>query len=80
MCKIIKNNAAITPTFYDPIKYEPTKNIILSFTPEQFQDASAFNKEDELRKKLHNLLDDVISNPLDYQIKGKQDVILRGIF
>jgi hypothetical protein len=77
--KPVKDGACITPTLYDPLTFEPTKKIVLQFSPERVQDGISNNVE-VIRQELHDLLDKVLDNPQDYQIKGERSVLVRGIF
>jgi hypothetical protein len=77
--KPVKDGACITPTLYDPLTFEPTKKIVLQFSPERVQDGISNNGE-VIRQELHDLLDKVLDNPQDYQIKGERSVLVRGIF
>lgn len=74
----VKDNAAITPTIFNEETFKPYKTISLLFSPEETQD-SIINMG-ETKKQLHSLLDKVLDNPLDYQIKGDRDVLIRGLF
>ena len=77
--KPVKDGACITPTLYDPLTFEPTKKIVLQFSPERVQDGISNNVE-VIGQELHDLLDKVLDNPQDYQIKGERSVLVRGIF
>jgi hypothetical protein len=76
----VKNGAGISPTFYNPETFEPYKHIILTWSPEMAQDLSGVNPEDTLKNNIRMLLDDVLANPAEYQIKGDRGVMIRGIF
>ena len=80
MCKPVKNGAAISPTVYDPITYEPLKKILLTFSPEMNQDLLVMGREETLRNNIYKLLDDVLTNPEEYQIKGVKGIMVRGLF
>jgi hypothetical protein len=80
MHKPVKNGAAISPTVYDPITYEPLKKILLTFSPEMNQDLLVMGREETLRNNIHKLLDDVLDKPEEYQIKGFKGVMVRGLF
>jgi hypothetical protein len=78
--KPVKDGAAITPTLYDIKTFEPKKKILLEFSPEMVQDQQMANGEAILRQELHDLLDKVLDNPQDYQIKGERGLLIRGLF
>jgi hypothetical protein len=75
-----KNGALITPALYNPITFEPTKKIVLTFSPEMVQDVSGANDELTLRNDIHKLLDDVLDNPEEYKVKGERGIMVRGVF
>jgi hypothetical protein len=77
--KPVKDGACITPILYNPLTFEPTKKIVLQFSPERIQDGIS-NHEAIIRQELHDLLDKVLDNPQDYQIKGERYVSVRGVF
>jgi hypothetical protein len=76
----VKNGALITPALYNPITFEPTKKIVLTFSPEMVQDVSGANDELTLRNDIHKLLDDVLDNPEEYKVKGERGIMVRGVF
>ena len=76
----VKNGAGISPTIYNPETFEPYKHIILTWSPEMVQDLSGANHEDTLKNNIRMLLDDVLANPTEYQIKGDRGVMVRGVF
>jgi hypothetical protein len=78
--KPVKDGAGITPTLYDIKTFEPKKKIVLEFSPEMIQDQQMANGEAILRQELHDLLDKVLDNPQDYQIKGERGLLIRGLF
>ena len=78
--KPVKDGAGITPTLYDIKTLEPKKKIVLEFSPEMIQDQQMANGEAILRQELHDLLDKVLDNPQDYQIKGERGLLIRGLF
>ena len=63
LIKPVKNGAAIGPTMYDPLTFEPKKHILLSWIPEITQDILGLDTEKEQRQDIHKLLDDVLDNP-----------------
>ena len=75
----VKDGACITPILYSPLTFEPTKKIVLQFNPERVQD-DIINNGEVIRQELHDLLDKVLDNPQDYQIKGERSVLVRGVF
>jgi hypothetical protein len=76
----VKDGALITPTLYDPMTFLPTKKIVLTWNPEIKQDILNIDTEQEQRQILHNLLDNVLENPEEYELKGDRSVLVRGIF
>jgi hypothetical protein len=76
----VKNGALITPVLYDPMTFEPTKKIVLTWSPEMAQDVSGANDELTLRNDIHKLLDDVLDNPEEYKVKGERGIMVRGVF
>jgi len=76
---IVKDGASITPTIYDPNTFEPSKKIILQFSPDRKQDGIT-NHEAVIRQELHDLLDKVFDNPDTFRVKGVRGVLVRGIF
>ena len=80
LIKPVKNGAAMGPTVYDPMTFEPRKHILLSWSPEMAQDLSGSNDETTLRNDIHKLLDDVLDNPEEYRTKGTRHVLIRGVF
>ena len=80
MLEPIKNGAAISPAIYNPMTFEPTKHILLTWSPEMAQDLSVTKDETTLRNDIHKLLDDVLDNPEEYRTKGTRHVLIRGVF
>jgi hypothetical protein len=80
LIKPVKNGAAIGPTMYDPLTFEPKKHILLSWIPEITQDILGLDTEKEQRQVIHKLLDDVLDNPEEYKTKGTRHVLVRGLF
>ena len=80
MLEPVKNGAAISPAIYNPMTFEPTKHILLTWSPEMAQDLSVNKDETTLRNDIHKLLDDVLDNPEEYRIKGTRHIMMRGVF
>ena len=80
MLKPVKNGAAISPAIYNPMTFEPTKHILLTWSPEMAQDLSVTKDETTLRNDIHKLLDDVLDNPEEYRTKGTKGILIRGVF
>ena len=81
LIKPVKNGAAMGPTMYDQMTFEPRKHILLTWTPEMAQDLfEGTNNEETLRNDIHKLLDDVLDNPEEYKTKGLRAVLVRGLF
>jgi hypothetical protein len=80
MLEPVKNGAAISPAIYNPMTFEPTKHILLTWSPEMAQDISLTKDETTLRNDIHKLLDDVLDNPEEYRMKGTRHIMLRGVF
>jgi hypothetical protein len=67
-------NGSVTPQLYNEDNFRPYRGYYLK---------DSYNMIDEVknnREELHRLLDDMIDNPLDYEIKGKRYINIRGIF
>ena len=75
----VKDGACITPTVYNPETFKPLKKIVLEYSPERAQDGLV-DGEYELKMEMKDLLDKVLDNPYDYQVKGERGVIVRGVF
>ena len=80
MLEPVKNGAGISPAIYNPMTFEPTKHILLTWSPEMAQDLSITKDETTLRNDIHKLLDDVLDNPEEYRMKGTRHIMMRGIF
>jgi hypothetical protein len=80
MLEPVKNGAAISPAIYNPKTFEPTKHILLTWSPEMAQDLSVTKDETTLRNDIHKLLDDVLDNPEEYRMKGTRHIMIRGVF
>lgn len=78
----IKDGAAIGPTMYDPITYEPKRQILLTYNPSvHFNFDNKFEPTEEFkRNEIHQLLDKVLDNFDEYHIKGVKEVLVRGLF
>jgi hypothetical protein len=76
----VKNGALITPVLYNPMTFEPTKKIVLTWSPEMAQDMIGVNKELTFKNDIHKLLDDVLDNPEEYKVKGERGIMVRGVF
>jgi len=73
----VKDGAAITPPLYNPMTFQPTKKIVLQFNPEGLMDETS----DETKKQeIRDLLEKVLQNPEEYQIKGERGIMVRGVF
>jgi hypothetical protein len=82
MLKPVKDGAAIGPTVYDPITFEPKRQILLSFNPSvHFNFKNPFEHSEEFKRdEIHQLLDKVLDNFDEYKIKGNKEVLVRGLF
>lgn len=80
MLEPVKNGAGISPAIYNPKTFEPTKHILLTWSPEMAQDISVTKDETTLRNDIHKLLDDVLDNPEEYRMKGTRHIMIRGVF
>ena len=82
MLKPIKDGAAIGPTVYDPITFEPKRQILLSYNPSvHFNFKNPFEHSEEFKRdEIHQLLDKVLDNFDEYKIKGPREVLVRGLF
>lgn len=75
----VKDGACITPMVYNPETFKPFKKIVLEYSPERAQDGLV-DGDYELKMELKSLLDKVLDNPYDYQVKGERGVLVRGVF
>lgn len=75
----VKDGACITPLVYNPETFKPLRKIVLEYSPERVQDGIV-DGEYELKMEMKSLLDKVLDNPYDYQVKGERGVIVRGVF
>lgn len=75
----VKDGACITPLVYNPETFKPLRKIVLEYSPERAQDGIV-DGEYELKMEMKSLLDKVLDNPYDYQVKGERGVIVRGVF
>lgn len=77
----VKDSALMSFSVYDPNTFTPKKFISLFFNPEMAQDLSAIvsteEYENEFKKLMHETLDKVLDNPVEYQIKGHYNVFMR---
>lgn len=73
----VKDGASITPTIYDPVDFTPKKKIVLEYSPEGILDET---NEETKKQEIRDLLDKVLENPQDYQVKGERGVLVRGVF
>ena len=82
MLKPVKDGAAIGPTIYNSITFEPTRQILLSYNPSvHFNFDNKFEPTEEFkRNEIHQLLDKVLDNFDEYKIKGVKEVLVRGLF
>ena len=82
MLKPVKDGAAIGPTMYDPITYEPKRQILLTYNPSvHFNFDNKFESTENFkRNEIHQLLDKVLDNFDEYKIKGVKEVLVRGLF
>lgn len=75
----VKDGACITPSIYNPETFKPLRKIVLEYNPERAQDGFV-DGDYELKMEMKDLLDKVLDNPYDYQVKGERGVIVRGVF
>lgn len=75
----VLKGACITPVIYDGETFEPKKRIVINFSPEKVQDRVLLD-EDDFRKSMHELLDEILDFPEAFTRKPKRDVVLRGYF
>jgi len=72
---------AISPIIYHPDNYEPTKKIILSFSPDSsVLEKKGVKNETQLRAMLHKNLDIILDNTKEFQPEGYKALIIRGYF
>lgn len=71
------DGGSITPVSYDENDFSPYQIIGLKFSLGNItKQTSLF----ETRSQLHNLLDRILDDPYKYQIPGKRNVYVRGVF
>lgn len=75
----VKDGACITPLVYNPETFKPLRKIVLEYNPERAQDGIV-DGDYELKMEMKDLLDKVLDNPYDYQVKGERGVLVRGVF
>jgi len=82
MLEPVKDGAAIGPTVYDPITFEPKRQILLTYNPSvHFNIKNPFEPTEEMKRgEIHQLLDKVLDNFDEYKIKGVKGVLVRGLF
>ena len=71
--KPVKNGCSITPVVYNPINFQPTKHIMLSWNPE----GSGVDDDGRIKLELMDKLYDILKNPEEYMQKGYRSVLLR---
>ena len=71
--KPVKNGCSITPVVYNPINFQPTKHIMLSWNPE----GSGGDDDARIKLELMDKLYDILKNPEEYMQKGYRSVLLR---
>lgn len=69
----MKHKNSISSTIYDPLTFEPTKYIMLSFSPSQITGTL----ESEVKSQLRDQLDDILRNPEKYQQSGYRAAMIR---
>ena len=70
----VKDGASISPNLYNPSTFEPSKKIVLTFSPEGQMD------EETKKQEIRDLLNKVLENPEEYKTKGTREVLIRGVF
>jgi len=82
MFKPVKDGAAIGPTVYDSITFEPKRQILLTYNPSvHFNFDNKFEPTEKFKRdEIHQLLDKVLDNFDEYRIKGIKEVLVRGLF
>jgi len=78
----VKDGAGIGPVVYDPLTFEPKRQILLSYNPSvHFNFDNKFEPTEEFKRgEIHKLLDKVLDNFDEYKIKGHREVLVRGLF
>ncbi len=74
----VKDGANISPTLYDEETFAPHNNILMRFSLERLQDD--LTQHGEYKKGLHELLDKILENPNEYRVKGRKEILVRGLF
>jgi hypothetical protein len=72
--KPVKNGCSMTPVVYNPITFEPTKHIMLSWSPEG-QCGTLSDKQ--MKFELMDKLFDVLENPEEYMQTGYRAAMIR---
>jgi hypothetical protein len=74
----VKNGCSISPTLYSPEDFLPIKKIMLSYSPEIIADDIHIS-EYQYRKKIHDILDDILDHQEEYLMKERnKGIFIRG--
>ena len=71
----VKNNCSISPVLYDDKNFTPFRKIQLFINNEIRQDF--FGRDEDYKSILHEVLEDALNNPKDYEVKGFRSLIVR---
>ena len=69
--KPVKNGCSITPVVYNPINFQPTQHIMLSWSPEGGGD------DTRIKFELKDKLSDILENPEEYMQTGYRAAMIR---
>ena len=74
----VKNGCSVSPALYSPEDFLPIKKIMLSYSPEMIADDIHIS-EYQYRKKIHDILDDILDHQEEYLMKERQKgIVIRG--
>lgn len=74
--KPVKDGCVLTPTMYNPEDFTPFKEIIIRFNPESEPGTTEEMKKEQIKAKL----EEILSNPQEYESKAERGILIRGIF
>jgi hypothetical protein len=74
ICSPVLYGCTLTPTVYSPENFKPYRKVILQY------DMVEGISHGELRRTLHQKLDDLLDEPKKYEPTGMRSIMLRGLF
>lgn len=78
--KPVKDGCTMTPVMYNLENFKTYKKLIMTMDMDNMSELESMYGKDFYRKKLHNQLDDMLNQPEIYEVKGHQEIIIRGVF